>query len=292
MEHPLTIVCTPLPVGSFAELQCWRHAFEAALEPWLDARQLAHVRRFGRPPLGQKPAHDAPPPSDAQQGGTQEVLHAALSRLLVRAQLLTFAAQQAAQDTAPLPQLSMDIQGRPLLSGWHVAFSHSHMAAFCAFCPAPAPNSAYVHALDAESLSASPPHASAFSNTELHAPHSLPQAFFAREALRRWTIKEALLKASGMGLGINPASVPTGRFGQRAGVWRGPMGAFLWRSIPYHGHWLCLAQRLEVKPDIFSPVISADESLINLPWPKMLITNPHTLLHGLLHGLAALRPRG
>ena len=58
MEHPLTILCTPLPAGSSKELEGWRCALEAALEPWLDERQLAHVRRFGRSPNGQAEARD------------------------------------------------------------------------------------------------------------------------------------------------------------------------------------------------------------------------------------------
>ena len=125
MERPLTILCTPLPDGSIIELEGWRRALEAALEPWLDDRQLAHVRRFGRSPNGQAETPEA----------QQNVLRAALSRLLARAQLVTHAAQQAkapfSTATGPLPHLGMDTQGRPLLPGWHAAFSHSGEAAFC-----------------------------------------------------------------------------------------------------------------------------------------------------------------
>ena len=128
MERPLTIFCTPLPAGSIIELEGWRRALEAALEPWLDDRQLAHVRRFGRSPNGQAETPEA----------QQDVLRAALSRLLARAQLVTHAAQQAKTQfstaTGPLPHLGMDTQGCPLLPGWHAAFSHSGEAAFCALC--------------------------------------------------------------------------------------------------------------------------------------------------------------
>ena len=252
MERTLTILCTPLPAGSSKEMEGWRCALEAALEPWLDERQLAHVRRFGRSPKGQTEAGEA----------QQDVLRAALSRLLARAQLVTHTAQQAsAADSTlagPLPQLGMDTQGRPLFPGWHAAFSHSGEAAFCALCPAPAdaavtPHVIHPHALDAESLISPPPSPNAF------APAELPQREARREALRRWTIKEALLKASGLGLGMDPARVPTGSFGQRAGSWHGPMGIFYWRSLPYTGHWLCLAQQVSAKmafiPEFFRPLV-------------------------------------
>ena len=316
MEHPLTIVCTPLPAGPVAELEGWRHAFEAALEPWLDARQLAHVRRFGRPAPGQQAAQVmaqgmAPDmaqvtsqitsqitgqvtatASEAQQASMQEVQQAGLSRLFARAQLLVAAARQAPLASAStLPQMGMDTRGRPVFDGWHAAFSHSESAAFCALCPAAATAAAASHAIDAEALTSAPPHASAFSRTELHAPHGLPQEFIAREALRRWTIKEALLKASGVGLGINPASVPTGHFGQRAGFWRGPLGTFHWRTIPCPGHWLCLARQVDAKNDWPQTSLTVPSPAV----PSLTTTRPYILLigpHALLHSLAALRLRG
>lgn len=301
MEHPLTIVCTPLPAGPVAELEGWRHAFEAALEPWLDARQLAHVRRFGRPALGQQAAQImgqvTATASDAQRASMQEVQRAGLSRLFARAQLLVAAARQAPLASAPtIPQIGMDTRGRPVFDGWHAAFSHSESAAFCALCPAAATAAAASHAIDAEALTSAPPHASAFSCTERQAPHGLPQEFITREALRRWTIKEALLKASGVGLGINPASVPTGHFGQRAGFWRGPLGTFHWRSIPCPGHWLCLSRQVDAKndrPHTSSAVPSPAVSSPAVPSPTT--ARPYILLigpHALLHSLAALRPRG
>ena len=277
MERPLTILCTPLPARSSKELEGWRCALEAALEPWLDERQLAHVRRFGRSPKGLTEAKEA----------QQDVLRAAVSRLFVRAQLVTYAAQQttAADSTlaGPLPQLGMDTQGRPLFPGWHAAFSHSGEAAFCALCPGPADaelasHAMLPHALDAESLLSPPPAPNAFAPSELPRRETgFSQQSINREALRRWTIKEALLKASGLGLGMDPARVPTGGFGQRAGIWHGPMGVFYWRSLPSPGHWLSVAQQVSAKtafqPEFFRPLV--------------LRQSPTTLLRA----LSALRPR-
>lgn len=272
MKHPLALLCTPLPSGSITELENWRHIFEAALAPWLDARQFAHVRRFGRPPHGQQAAQGVPPQATKQQTGMQEAVRAGLSRLLARAQLLTYALQQPPDaNAAALPQIGMDISGRPLFPGWHAAFSHSHTAAFCALAPSVNGSVPSAHALDAEALVSTPPESSAFSSTELLAPPALPQVFFNREALRRWTIKEALLKASGIGLGMNPASVPTGSFGQRAGVWHGPLGAFHWRNIPCPGHWLCLSGQSAAKTHI-------DQHALK---PRFFWLSPHTLLRRL-----------
>lgn len=276
MERSLTILCTPLPAGSIKELEGWRCALEVMLEPWLDDRQLAHVRRFGRSPKGQTEAGEA----------QQDVLRAALSRLLARAQLVTHAAQQAKTARSiiagPPPQLGMDTQGRPLFPGWRVAFSHSGEAAFCALCPAPAdtavaPHVIPPHALDAESLLSPPPAPNAFSPAELARREAgLSQQGINREALRRWTIKEALLKASGLGLGMDPTRVPTGGFGQRAGIWHGPLGIFYWRCLPCPGHWLSMAQQVSGQTDFLPEFFR----------PRVLRQSPSTLLRA----LSALSP--
>ena len=247
MHHPLTILYTPLPQASVHELRLWRCAFEAALAPWLDARQLEHVRRFGQNTAGSNVA--------GQEAPGQILIEAALSRLMARAQLITATALHGSLQN----QIQMDSRGRPLLDGWRVAFSHSGRAAFCALAPAgqnadigknaPANGlNAPDIGLDAEALTSPPPHASAFAAHELAAPPALPQSAIDREALRRWTIKEALLKAAGLGLGMQPAHVPTGRFGQRAGLWQGPLGTFGWRSLACPGHWLCVALAGHVPP--------------------------------------------
>ena len=234
MPHPLTILYTPLPQASMHELRLWRCAFDAALAPWLDARQLEHVRRFGQNVADSDVA--------GQEAPGQILIEAALSRLMARAQLITATALHGSLQN----QIQMDSRGRPLLDGWRVAFSHSGRAAFCALAPAGQNADIGLNApdigLDAEALTSPPPHASAFAAHELAAPPALPQSAIDREALRRWTIKEALLKAAGLGLGMQPAHVPTGRFGQRAGLWQGPLGTFGWRSLACPGHWLCVAQ--------------------------------------------------
>lgn len=241
MPQSLSILYTPLPQCPDNELRLWRRAFEAALAPWLDARQMAHVRRFGRPATLQRAEPGAAPSTEA--------LRAGLSRLLARAQLVTRAALRGKTSTgvAPAFRVAENNQGRPLLSGWQMGFSHSGLAAFCALAPAEGQHVA-AFALDAESVAAAPPAASAFVKAELPTEAGLTQPFADREALRRWTIKESLLKAAGLGLGMPPASVPTGWLGQRTGLWRGPLGQLGWRVVPCPGHWLCLAQGGKIPP--------------------------------------------
>jgi len=60
MPYPPTILCAPLPQAAPGQLDIWRRAFEAGLEPWLDARQMEHVRRFGRAPTLVQSAHLQP----------------------------------------------------------------------------------------------------------------------------------------------------------------------------------------------------------------------------------------
>ena len=282
MQHPLTIVYTPLPQGSVDELHMWRCAFGAALEPWLDTRQQEHVSRFGRS-AAQTQTAAAPLQTDAdrikilgakgngpkflgQEGiGLKvvglKVLEAALSRLMARAQLITTAAVHHKDEKAgALPPINMDSHGRPQLEGWRAAFSHSGRAAFCALAPAGQNSPAL--GLDAEALTSPPPHASAFAAHELAVPPALPQEYADREALRRWTIKEAMLKAAGLGLGMQPAQIPTGRFGQRAGLWQGPLGPMGWRAVACPGHWLSVAQAGHIPP-------------VHI---KVLRQNPHSLL--------------
>ena len=152
MHYPLAIFYTPLPQGSIQEIRIWRCAFDAALAPWLDARQQEHVRRFGRTTYDPKAAG-------------QEIAEAALSRLIARAQLITAAAPLRAG--AAQFQIGMDNRGRPQLDGWRAAFSHSGQAAFCALAPAGKDSPAL--GLDAEALTSPPPHASAFAAHEIAA---------------------------------------------------------------------------------------------------------------------------
>ena len=261
MPHPLTILYTPLPQASMHELRLWRCAFDAALAPWLDARQLEHVRRFGQNVADSDVA--------GQEAPGQILIEAALSRLMARAQLITAAALLPAG--GPRVQIRMDNRGRPQFDGWRVAFSHSGRAAFCALAPADqdadiGQNSPALGlnapdiGLDAEALTSPPPHASAFATHELAAPLALPQDCIDREALRRWTIKEALLKSAGLGLSRDPALVSSGFSGQRRGRAQfchegskgfalGPSSASQtipcryigWQLVPCAEHWLCVA---------------------------------------------------
>lgn len=223
MQHPLTILYTPLPQGSTHELRLWRNLFETALEPWLGTQQWEHVRRFGRDALGREAAG-------------LDVMEAALSRLLSRALLITAAALHDSLQN----QIHTDNRGRPQFEGWQIAFSHSGQAAFCAMAQTEQANPAL--GLDAEALTSTPPHASAFAEHERLTSALVQQECAKRETLRRWTIKEAMVKAAGLGLGMQPAQIPTGRFGQRAGLWQGPLGLLGWRSLACPGHWLCVAQ--------------------------------------------------
>lgn len=250
MHHPLTIIYTPLPQASMHELRDWRCAFEAALAPWLDARQLEHVRRFGQNVADRGAAGSE---NAGQKAPRQTVIEAALSRLMARAQLITAVALPTAHgwpqaaEAGTLPIIAMDTHTRPLLAGWQSGFSHSGAAAFCVLAPA-TDEACTALAVDAEAITSPPPDVSAFAANELTAPRGLTQTSIARDALRRWTIKEALLKAAGLGLGMPPALVPTGGSGQRTGLWRGPLGLFGWRVAPCPGHWLCVAQTGKIPP--------------------------------------------
>ena len=260
MHHPLTILYTPLPQASMHELRLWRCAFEAALAPWLDAQQLEHVRRFGQNTAGLDTADQEAAGSEVagqeasgQEAPGQILIEAALSRLMARAQLITAVALPTAHgwpqaaEAGTLPIIAMDTLTRPLLAGWQSGFSHSGAAAFCVLAPATGEAHAAL-AVDAEATTSPPPDVSAFAANELTAPRGLTQTSITRDALRRWTIKEALLKAAGLGLGMPPALVPTGGPGQRAGLWRGPLGLFGWRVAPCPGHWLCVAQAGKIPP--------------------------------------------
>ena len=84
-------------------------------------------------------------------------------------------------------------------------------AAFAALLPATAENACL--GLDAEDLAGPPPADTAFAPDGLPRGVSLPAA----EALRRWTLKESLVKATGTGLICPPGNIPNGRHGQRRG---------------------------------------------------------------------------
>lgn len=218
----------PLPE---AELRAFCRARETALAPWLGEEQRTHIRRF------------------ALKGAP---LAARASRVLARSLLLRGLSLAARRTPACGPQafrLETDATGRPRLPGWAVSFSHSGRAAFCALRPNPAANGGWAGGpprpadpalgLDAEALHSPPPGERAFASGEI--PAALSATGRCREALRRWTIKEALLKALGTGLARDAAQIFGGRCGGRAGHAALDGHCLRWFLLPCPGHWLCLA---------------------------------------------------
>lgn len=274
----VVIVYSPVPLLEGKALQHWCNLLESAMLPWLSPLQFAHLQSFG---------------------SGEAALKARCSRLLARAMLvrLVMASSQTFPDTlatygdceAPqnphdahlawlsLEGLDMDYLGRPVLPRWRAGFSHSGQAAFCAVrylgdeskspqCKRPDQESSDQKqqdyrpclAVDVEALTSQPPDLRAFSGKELTAP--LAKNFQDRDALRRWTIKEALLKSAGLGLSRDPAFVHSGFSGQRRGVTQFcheggrfyssadnyaetsvPCRQISWQIVPCAGHWLCVA---------------------------------------------------
>lgn len=224
VERRVCVWGVSLPDGPAAQVL---RSLDMLLAPWLAAAQRAHLRRF------------------VQGVRNPAAWRAGLSRRLARALLLAAAGELPGG--AP-PELGMDAAGRPRLDGMQAAFSHSGRAAFCAVARGARPRAARDAgdalsgpslALDAESVDALPPAGRAFAPGEL--PAGRAGVPCGDDRLRRWVVKEALCKATGLGLALDPALVPAGLAGQRAGLWRGPAGDFAWRCLPGPGHWLCVA---------------------------------------------------
>lgn len=222
LEGVVLILGAALPDVPPAGLRDLCLRWETALVPWLAPEQMAHIQRF---------APDGP------------ALAARVSRLLARLLLLRGLQSQGALH--PDLCLERDMAGRPLLPGWGVSFSHSGRAAFCALERMPggpcepdarldAPALHPGLGLDAEALDSPPPAARAFAGRETKKT--------ARDALRRWAIKEAVLKALGLGLSHDPALICSGRDGGRAGPLRFHGQHLRWRVLACPGHWLCLAR--------------------------------------------------
>lgn len=114
-----------------------------------------------------------------------------------------------------------------------LSFSYSQDAAVCALGFGPP---GLRLGVDLESLASPPPAGRAFMPAE--------RIRHPGEALRRWTVKEALLKAWGAGLAFDPARIHAGRCGQRRGRQTAPISGappLLWQSLPLPGHWCGLA---------------------------------------------------
>ena len=159
----------------------------------------------------------------------------AAARMLARA-LLVLA---CLPDCPNLPAtLSRTVSGAPRLHFPHadmqaaLSFAYSPQAVVCALAFGPP---GLLLGVDLEALASPPPAPRAF--------HPCEQISGPRDALRRWTIKEALLKARGTGLAIDPATISTGRRGRRRGCLPAaqPLPPLLWRTLPLPGHWCSLA---------------------------------------------------
>ena len=306
-EQHIVLLYAPLPPLVGQPLADLCDYLQKAMLPWLGPQQLAHLQAFHT--------------GDA-------ALKARCSRLLARALLvrLVMGATQATlgkQEKADAlsfsamlnhPSLSclgftglgMDHQGRPALPGWRIAFSHSGMAAFCAvrrqkneqanvLCQLmhdsdkvaqPRVENLPCLAVDAEALVSLPPAGRAFTARETRAP--LAEEFHARERLRRWTVKEALLKAAGLGLSRDPYLIHSGRYGQRRGLAQfyhkgdtfhshagdnaeisAPYRNISWQLVPCAGHWVCVAT--PVQPDQATRVV---ERPMRAHWRTILAELP------------------
>ena len=295
-KRGVIILYSPLPRLEGLALHHWCAHLEDILVPWLSPAQLSHLQCFG--------SSDA-----ALKARCSRLLsRALLIRLVMAATHAAIITRNAAvgarspgrhSDTdshmawLSLKGLDRDYMGRPVMPGWRAAFSHSGHAAFCAaFHLGDEDKTPPCHqginspdsdplqdfrpclAVDAESLLNPPPDPRAYSGKELTAP--LAKEFKIRDALRRWTIKEALLKSAGLGLSRDPALVSSGVSGQRRGraqfCHEGSTGFAIggssarrsapcryidWQLVPCAGHWLCVAA--PVLPD--RPLLVTDRPL-------------------------------
>lgn len=225
-QQTVPVVCCPLPLTDSA-CRALTAMLAAELSPLLSSAQRAHLEAFRQP-------------------------RAACSRWLSR---LALAACLTIAGAAPglwLPLLERRSSGGPGLRDWAVCFCHSEQAAFAALLPAADENVRV--GLDAEALSSLPPAEAAFEGL----PRTLPLT--CRERLRRWTLKESLVKAAGTGLACPPARIPDGRHGQRRGSLRWRERTFFWQTLPLPGHWLALTSTRPVRPVVrlLSPLLPAD----------------------------------
>ena len=143
----------------------------------------------------------------------------------------------------PLPVgLTRGKYGRLLCQDENVTFSLTYAARpFCLLCVG----------ADAETpgtdLSAAPS-VRAFSTTESLRIREVLQASgrqaAAREVWRRWTVKEATLKALGTGLSVSPELVDTGTAAAR-GITQVCGRLFAWRSLELEGRFLSMAVPVE-----------------------------------------------
>ena len=152
----------------------------------------------------------------------------------------------------PLPvRLTRGKYGRLLCQDENVTFSLTYAARpFCLLCAGAGcpPVGADAETPDTD-LSAAPS-LRAFSTTESRRIRDVPQdsgrQAAARELWRRWTIKEAVLKALGTGLSVSPELVDTGTAAER-GVTQIQGHRFAWRSLEPEGRFLTMAVPVEAE---------------------------------------------
>lgn len=82
---------------------------------------------------------------------------------------------------------------------------------------------------------------SSLFNQSLGQEFSVVQKTLASSCLRRWCVREALLKAHGTGLRLNPSSLDAGFQWQRCGVQHIEGHSYAWRCLSLQGLVLCLA---------------------------------------------------
>lgn len=150
----------------------------------------------------------------------------------------------------PLPvRLTRGQYGRLLCQDENVTFSLTYAARlFCLLCVGegcpPVGADAETPGTD---LSAAPS-VRAFSTTESLRIREVLQASgqqaAAREVWRRWTVKEATLKALGTGLSVSPELVDTGTAATR-GITQVRGRLFAWRSLELEGRFLSMAVPVE-----------------------------------------------
>lgn len=203
------IAFAPLPA---TEAACPRLAdmFHVSLAHLLSPDQIAHLQRFRRP---------------------ADRCARWLGRALLRELLL---ARRWPEDV--LYRLSRQAAGAPLLPGFSLSFAYTPRVVVCAL--ATDASGCFHLGADAEWLASPPPHVSAFAARECP-----PHARTGHDRLRRWTIKEALLKARGSGLSLNPDRADSGHAGQRRGRTRilPQEPPLAWRCLPLPEHWLSVA---------------------------------------------------
>ncbi len=156
-------------------------------------------------------------------------------RLLVRI-LLGYALQQSTGKPARecLSKLTIDAYGRPQCEGRCFSFSHTLPYAVCAVGPHQWTGRIGV---DVESVQAVNPE----DFNKVFTPKELAEILTAshpsQEVIRRWTIKEAALKADGMGFLADPLTIHTSF--ETQGAWE---NGLFWRHVPLaENFWLTVA---------------------------------------------------